>query len=143
MVLYEGDSPWTNANLTRRENLGYWSVASGQAGEYLSTSKARECWAAWVNDDDFGLGLFVPQIEKAVAGRHLNYNLSFTGAADKQIQFNYLTFLGVFALESYEPLDYEFYLTCDNVTNMRKTFKKLNETEGVGNANVLEWQQKR
>lgn len=143
MVLYEGDSPWTNANLTRRENLGYWSVASGQAGEYLSTSKARECWAAWFNDDDFGLGLFVPQIEKAVAGRHLNYNLSFTGAADKQIQFNYLTFLGVFALESYEPLDYEFYLTCDNVTNMRKTFKKLNETEGVGNANVLEWQQKR
>ena len=143
MVLYEGDSPWTGANLTRRDNLGYWSVASGQAGEYLSTSKARECWAAWVNDDDFGLGLFVPQIEKAVAGRHLNYNLSFTGAADKQIQFNYLTFLGVFALESYVPLEYEFYLTCDNVTSMRKTFRTLNETEGVGNANVLEWQQKR
>ncbi len=142
MVLYEGDDPWTGKNLTYLKNLGYWSVASGQAGNYLSTTKAKECWAAWVNADDFGLGLYVPDITKAVAGRHLNYNLSFTGLADAQIQFNYLTFLGVFALESYEPLSYEFYLTADNVTQMRRTFKALNDSGSCRNDDVKKWQMK-
>ena len=142
MVLYEGDDPWTGKNLTYLKDLGYWSVASGQAGKYLSTTKARESWAAWVNADDFGLGLYVPDIEKAVAGRHLNYNLSFTGLADAQIQFNYLTFLGVFALETYEPLSYEFYLTADNVTQMRRTFKALNDSGECKNDDIKKWQMK-
>lgn len=142
MVLYEGDSPWTGGELTTYKDLGYWSVASGSAGQYLSTTRAAESWAAWVNDENFGLGLYVPDITKAVAGRHLNYTLNFSGLAADQIQFNYLTFLGVFAMKSYEALEYEFYLTADNVTTMRKTFKALEESGACGNENLLAWQQK-
>lgn len=142
MVLYEGSSPWTGGELTTYKNLGYWSVATGNAGQYLSTTKAAESWAAWVNEENFGLGLYVPDITKAVAGRHLNYTLNFSGLATDQIQFNYLTFLGVFALHTYEALEYEFYLTADNVTTMRKTFKALEESGECGNETLLAWQQK-
>lgn len=142
-VTYHGKKPFEGEPLQYYDKLGYWSVAAGaNPDDYFSRSDVTENWSAWINDDDWGIGLYVPDVKKTVAGRHRDFTLNFEGAATDQVQFNYTAFLSVFSLASYEELCYRFYLSAGDVTQMRELFNDMAKSGKYRNENLLAWEAK-
>ena len=64
-VTYQGETPWINdeAGLIYQPNLGSWAKSAD------IVRKHPEDWFAWVNDDDFGVGVYIPDIDFYASGR--------------------------------------------------------------------------
>lgn len=120
-VYYGGDSPFTNGALSARDSLGFWD------GNRDCRFRLTENWSAWVNEEDWGIGLYVPDVVTALAGR----TAGFTTAApeddrpDKAASSTYTAPLGNFSMVTYEAFDYTYYLTLNSVENARALFSAM------------------
>lgn len=63
LVTYEGDAPFTRAPLKTIEN-------NGPPWAYWGKPETVEHWAALVNDDDWGLGVYNPSADRWCGGFH-------------------------------------------------------------------------
>ena len=65
--------------------------------------EATENWIAWLNEDDWGIGLYVPDVTSMLAGRN-EYSVD-TGVVgifpDEAVPCTYTAPLGVFYMPSY------------------------------------------
>ena len=79
-----------------------------------------ETWCSWTNSkDDYGIGLYVPNVELFLAGRNA-YNASkdsFDGAC------NYVAPINTLKLVSFEPLEYSYLMATGSVNEIREIFK--------------------
>ena len=107
LVYCEKGKPWTDAPLTRR-----------QPGFPNEEVKFSEPWAAWVNADGQGLGLYCPHTDVATTYRVLQ-----TGVAD----CSYISPLQTFALKPGLVFEYDIVLAIGNVDQIRTVFTKLHE----------------
>ncbi len=120
-VTYDGDKPWQDDELMTRDNLHFWGD-----GRYNGECSFRikegndEIWSAWVNpDDDYGIGLYVPETDFLLAGRH-----EYNGSKDPMdTATNYTAPLGYVGIVSYKPIDYSYLMTCGTVSEIRSRFK--------------------
>lgn len=115
-VYYGGRAPWSGDTLTWRRELPFW------AGEpdcecHLSPDNT-ECWCAWVDDSDYGVGLYTPGVEVLYAGRFA-YNGSTSPDDDAT---NYVAPLCVLTLPCYRPLSYSYLLAAGTVEELRAAF---------------------
>ena len=60
-MYYDGDKPWTGGELTRR-----------QPSFPNESARLGERWAAWVDAQDRGVGLYVPVTDRATCYRYGN-----------------------------------------------------------------------
>lgn len=109
LVTYAGDRPWTNAPLTR--------TTPGWPNEYVTLT---ENWAAYVGDDDIGLGVYVAGVSEATCYR-------FEGSDASSC--SYIAPIKTFALTPGLTHTYTAYFTLGNVDTIRSRFSKLNEAE--------------
>lgn len=107
-VLYDGDQPWTDAPVSRSK--------PGWPNESRTMS---ENWAAYVNDDGFGLGVYVPAATQLTCYRFAAGKTSDEGAC------SYFAPLTTFAITPDKTFEYDVYLTCGNVSEMRQRFRQL------------------
>ena len=78
-------------------------------------------WLAFVDDKDFGIGIYTPGTNKAVTYRHRgNGSTGPNGSA-----CSYVAPVRNIKLEKNTAVDYEFYLTIGSLQEIRKRFENL------------------
>lgn len=107
LVSYSGKTPWTDAPLSRRK--------PGWPNEYLTIA---ECWAAFVDEKNTGIGVYVPESTEATCYR-------FQGGAGSAC--SYVAPLRTFALTPNLTFDYVAYFTTGDVDIIRQRFAQLHE----------------
>lgn len=119
---YDGSKGWTDDTLSYRDDLGFWG--DGRFYDdctFLIKESNRETWCAWTNSNaDYGIGLYVPNADSYLAGRH-----AYNGSTDsKSGATNYVAPVNTKQLVSYEPLEYSYLMTTGSVEEIRATFKE-------------------
>ncbi|MDE7372506.1 MAG: hypothetical protein K2N18_00425, partial [Clostridia bacterium] len=120
-VYYGGNDAFNGGDLSERDSLGFWD------GNRDCRFRLTENWSAWVNEDNWGIGLYVPDVVTALAGRTAGFTTSAPAdnRPDKAASSTYTAPLGNFSLVTYEEFEYTYYLTLDTVENSRALFTKL------------------
>lgn len=117
---YDGSEPWTGGELSYRGDLNFWGdPLYADDCTFTLRQSNTESWCAWVNtDDNFGMGVYVPNADVLLAGR-----LSYDGTKDAdQGPCGYVAPLKKIQLVSYEPLEYSYLLTTGSIEEIRATF---------------------
>lgn len=132
LAAYKGGEPWTDKSISYDDNLGFWSP-----GTSANRFRATENWIAWLNEDDWGIGLYVPDVENMLVGRNeytvdmSNIGVDPSGA----VSCTYTAPLGKFSMPTYDSFTYRYYLKLDNVTYSRALFQSLREN-GAENGDI-------
>ncbi len=117
---YNGTKPWTNDALSYRDDLNFWGDSAWHGDCTFRLRKSNtETWCAWTNaKDDFGIGLYVPNVDSFLAGRHAfnNSKESTNGAT------NYVAPVNFIMLKSFEALEYSYLITTGDLAGIRETF---------------------
>ena len=121
-TLYNGTKPWTDDTMSYRDDLGFWGDSTYYNDcTFLLKNSNTETWCAWTNPgDDFGIGLYVPNVDSYLAGRHAfnNSKESTSGAT------NYVAPVNTILLTSFRALEYSYLISTGSVEEMRTTFKE-------------------
>ncbi len=117
---YNGTKPWTNDTMSYRDNLNFWGDSTWHGDCTFRLRKSNsETWCAWTNPkDDFGIGLYVPNADSFLAGRHAfnNSKESTNGAT------NYVAPVNFILIKSFEALEYSYLITTGSLAEIRSTF---------------------
>ena len=157
-VCYTGsDDTWTG-ELTTIPDLGPWNVKAH------ANHQPVEEWFAWVNDENFGVGVYVPNTDVFASGRsHVSTHKLYTGNsnADKsplvgKYRYNkplntsdytscyttntsYTAPVVNWTMKSYVPMEYTYVISVDYVGVMRQQFKDICESGTVTNETLSSW----
>ncbi|MBE7080599.1 MAG: hypothetical protein E7371_05110 [Clostridiales bacterium] len=160
-ITYTGKTPWGGDTVGLVKNTEVGSRGDGGQREVGS-----ENWFAWVNDDDFGMGLYVPNVDYYVyskitpsASKDAPHNQGAYNAPmvtdpalmknKAQPSSNYTSCYVVNAcytapvvgatMREYVPLRYQYVLAIDNVNAMRSNFYDLHESGLITNESFSAW----
>lgn len=153
---YEGTAPWTDGELDIQKSLGEWAVSGG----YVNNNPT-EGWFAWVNEDNYGVGMYVPGIEIYASGRadaSRNSRLDVNKHADKSSMLtnfrpdktsdytqcyvqntSYTAPVLQTSMDQYIPLEYTYVIRVDELSNIRSVFKNLAQEGSVDNSGLTVW----
>jgi len=109
MVVYQGNQPWSGAALT-----------SSQPGWPNEARKIPEGWAAWVNDQNTGVGIFSPIAKELTCYR-------FGSSPQARGACSYSAPLVKFAITPGMHFAYEVALALGTPEEMRAAFSKLKD----------------
>ena len=117
-VWYNGENSWTGDTLSSKNDLPFWGDHAGEC-TFVLREKNTETWCAWINGgDDYGLGVYVPNIDQHKAGRY-----EFDGSkSDMANSTGYVAPVNILKLVSFDPIEYSYLLTAGNIATIRKTF---------------------
>ncbi len=119
-TLYNGAKPWTGDTMSYRDDLNFWGDSTYYNDcTFLMKNSNTETWCAWTNPGkDFGIGLYVPNVDSMLAGRHAfnNSKDSTNGAC------NYVAPVNTIILKSFEALEYSYLISTGSVEEIRSTF---------------------
>lgn len=108
LVFYEGEHPWTGERLTR--------VVPGWPNE---NRRFDERWAAYVDDNDWGVGLLNAPVAEATTYRYT------PDGAPMEAQCSYFAPVATFAIEPGMTWDYDVHLIIGDVAEIRAAAVKL------------------
>ncbi len=157
-VCYNGGATDWKGELTKVEAPGSW------VKEAVRNQNPVEHWFAWVNDNDFGVGVYVPGTTVFVSGRS-NSSTSkllkingdaFDSPLTNEYRYNkpeavsrytscyvrntsYTAPVVVWTMKSYVPMQYTYVISVDYVDVMRQQFKNLDENNVVDNSMLASW----
>ena len=157
-VCYDGgDSTWKGV-LTKTENPGSW------VKEAVRNYNPVEHWFAWVNDNDFGVGVYVPGTNVFVSGRSdaratLDCKINcdaYDSPLTNEYRYNkpeaaseytscyvrntsYTAPVVTWTMKSYVPMQYTYVISVDYVDVMRQQFKGLDENNVIDNSMLHSW----
>lgn len=109
LVTYEGKEPWTGGSLIRR--VPGWPNES---------ARLDENWAAYVDENDEGVGVFVPGVTEATCYR-------YQGGADSDC--SYVAPLHTFAIMPELEFSYCAYFTVGATEVIRDRFSKIHQSK--------------
>ncbi|MBQ3591543.1 MAG: hypothetical protein II979_06340 [Clostridia bacterium] len=119
-VWYDGAAPWTGDALSIRDDLRFWGDPEFRNDSDFPVKHSNtETWCAWVRtQEDYGIGLYIPQVDRLIAGRH-----AYSGSRDpKNNACNYFAPVNRIQLISYRPIEYSYLIAAGSVQSMRDTF---------------------
>ena len=117
---YDGSQGWTGDTLSHRDDLGFWGdSAYYEDCKFPVKQSNTETWCAWTSSRaNYGIGLYVPNVDTYLAGR-----FSYDGSTSSQAgSTNYVAPLVNKMLVSYEPIEYSYLITTGSVEQIRATF---------------------
>lgn len=106
LVWYQGEEPWQDQPLQRQK--------PGWPNEY---HRCDESWAAFVDDNDYGIGVLVPGVRELTCYR-------FQGEAGSSC--SYVAPLHQFALRPGLEFQYQAYVTVGQLEAVRRRFSQVN-----------------
>lgn len=108
LVFYEGSKPWTNDKLT--------ATVPGWPNEM----KVRdEHWAAYVDDENWGMGVYTPGTREITCYRYKGPGGPIGSGC------SYFAPLRTFAVSNSLNLEYQVYLTIGTVSEIRERFYRI------------------
>ena len=128
-VSYTGDSPWTGGDLTKVTDVT--SVSEWPFTQAISS----ECWAAYVNDSDWGIGVYTPQ-STGTQGEDPDANLGKVRysayLADGTVgpTGSGCSYFGPHAKKTIKQgftFNYNVYITIGTIDEIRATFKNIHD----------------
>ena len=161
-VTYQGETPWINdeTGLIYKPNLGPWSP------EADIVLKHPEDWFAWLNDDDFGVGVYIPDVSFYASGRsNASVNVSYRGNANaysspmgdseqlrynkKECEYGYQScYVGNTCYTApeihttmldYVPFAYSYAISVDYLPVIRNNFRNLYLDKVIDNSTMFVW----
>lgn len=121
----------------------------------LDEKKVPGDWLAFVNEQSFGLGMYMPQADYYAASRgvtstsyeRLENHISASWQGNGKYipsayvtNYNYFT-SGIFAnMLDFVPIEYEYAVYVGTVWDMREEFSSLQERNVIDNAGLTAWQ---
>lgn len=161
-VTYQGETPWINdeTGLIYKPNLGSWARNADL------TYKHPEDWFAWVNEDNFGVGVYIPDVDFYAAGRsNASVNISCSQNIDAfdspmgdtdQLRYNkqeceymfqscYVSNTCYTAPEifttmlDYIPFEYNYAVSVDYLPVIRSNFHNIYRNEIFDNSTMFAW----
>ena len=161
-VCYTGNNAWdlNDANYYRNtECAGWWDSETADIQNYHP-----EDWFAWVNEHDFGVGMYVPGTGGYVSGRnnttrsidqYYNRNAKESKMATQYIynkrapftdydscyvgNTSYTAPVVNVKMKEYVPLTYSYVLAVDMLSEMRKAFKDIYDSGTMLNEGLKAW----
>ena len=122
-VWYNGEDSWTGDTLSSKGNLPFWGDYAGEC-TFTLREKNTETWCAWISSaDDYGLGVYAPNIDQLKAGRY-NYDGSKSDVADST---GYVAPINILKMVSFEALEYSYLLTAGTTAEIRKVFTEYKD----------------
>ena len=128
-VYYSGSSPFTGDTLTEKGDFGFWAAANNAENKI----RCSENWISWVNEDDWGVGLYVPGVTSVFAGRTFDYYTNYFDSPSASPDTTYAAPLINYTITSYSTFGYEYYLTAGELSSNRSLFTALH---GAGARNT-------
>lgn len=161
-VTYQGETPWINdeTGLIYKPNLGPWDPAAD------IVLKHPEDWFAWVNDDNFGVGVYIPDVSFYASGRsNVSTNISYKGNQNayaspmgdseklrynkKEASYAYQScYVGNTCYTApeirttmldYIPFTYSYAISVDYLPVMRNNFRNLYLDGAIDNSTMFIW----
>ncbi len=111
LVLYDGNQPWTNAQLHR-----------SQPGWPNEGRRITEHWAAYMDTNNFGVGAFVPVADQLTCYR-------FGDGKVEHGSCSYFAPLVKFAITPGKVFEYDLYLTFGTSGEIRETFQQIQKSK--------------
>lgn len=118
---YGGSKPWEDKELSTRKDLNFWGDAAYHNDcIFRMRNSNTETWCAWTNSmTNYGIGLYVPNVDTLLAGRH-----AYNGSKDSlNGATNYVAPLCTLKIVSFEPIEYSYMMTTGSLEQIRETFK--------------------
>lgn len=116
---YSGNDGWTNGELTKLENEGFWNTTSA-----YHALNSNETWCAWTDENNFGIGVFSPTAKTLLAGR-FQYDGSKSGYENGT---NYVAPLVQTSFYSLKEYEYTYFITSGNINDIRNTFYQIQKS---------------
>ncbi len=160
-VCYTGDTPWdlADTNYDRQPNLpGWWDE------NVHINRKHPEDWFAWLNNEDFGVGVYVPNTDHYASGRNNpqrdTNNANNSDAKKSKMATEYLynkkaptsdytsCYVGNTSytapvvhvrMKEYVALSYTYVIAVDYLSVMRASFKDIAESGEITNEGLDAW----
>ena len=115
---YNGDRPWTDDEMSMVDDLPFWPDDWNKC-TFLFQPGNTETWAAFTDKDGYGLGLYVPNVTRWVAGRH-----AYDGSKDPRAgSTNYIAPTRRITLTCFKPLTYSYLICAGQLSDIRAKFK--------------------
>ena len=112
LVFYKGDNPWKNEALTR--------VVPGWPNQRQHTD---ECWAAYVDDKDWGIGVFFPGTKELTTYRHKGRQ----DPGPKGTACSYFAPVRTMKITPGFSFEYHVYVTIGKTNEIRERFQSIQE----------------
>ena len=159
-VCYTGNDAWNlkDKAYDRQGKLDEWAKTA-----YVNNYHPED-WFAWVNDNDFGVGVYIPGAGPYVSGRNdvesiltmQNNRSAFESKMANKYLFNkkaptsqwtscyvgntdYTAPVVCVKMKEYVPLSYTYVVAVDYLDTIRKDFKKIKDVNGVDNSGLKAW----
>lgn len=122
-VWYNGEDSWTGGALSSKGDLPFWGDYAGEC-TFTLREKNTETWCAWISSaDDYGLGVYAPNIDQLKAGRY-EYDGSKSDVADST---GYVAPINILKLVSFEAIEYSYLLTAGSTAEIRGVFTEYKD----------------
>ena len=119
---YDGDKPWQNDELSVRRDLIFWPE-DWPRHRFPLPQGEKEPWCAWTDINDWGIGLYVPNIDGYVGGRHQH-----DGSKDPYSgSCSYVAPMKAMAIKTFVPIEYSYLICTGDLQNIRKKFTRLKD----------------
>lgn len=157
-VCYTGNRPWNGEELEWQPELGSWAASS-----HRNYNPAEE-WFAWVNDEGFGVGVYIPNTTVFCSGRsnattssvYSNNNNAYASPMANEYRYNkpeatypqqscyvgntcYTAPVVSWTMRAYQPMSYQYIIAVDYLEVMRESFKYVNESGEMKNEQLHAW----
>lgn len=130
LVSYKGNKPWTGDTLSGIDNRKEWEKYEKNGTWPWIKWKNPEKWAACVNSDDWGLGVYCP-VAEAIAGGYSTSRKKISGKYNSGTT-GYIAPLADVNLGMFDTYEYQTDLIIGTVDEIRNyVYQKKNK--GVGN----------
>lgn len=115
---YNGEKPWTGGELSVYPDLDFWGPRGTQISYFKESN--TETWCAWYSrEDDFGFGIYVPNVDSLGGGR---YNENVRSKSDVDDSTSEVSPGNVFKIISFEPVEYSYLIATGSVEEIRGIF---------------------
>lgn len=122
-VWYNGEDSWKGDTLSSKNDLPFWGDYAGQC-TFILREKNTETWCAWINgSDDYGLGVYAPNIDQLKAGRYM-YDGSKSDMAEST---GYVAPVNILKMVSFKPIEYSYLLTAGSTAEIRGIFTQYKD----------------
>ena len=157
-VCYTGQYPWTNGELEWQSELGSWAQGAHSNRVHL------EDWFAWVNDEGFGVGVYIPNTEAYASGRsnattykmYVGNSNAYSSPLATTYLYNkpeptspytscyvsntdYTAPVVSWTMRTYMPMSYQYVISVDYLNVMRQQFKAIYDSQEVTNESLDAW----
>ena len=160
-VCYTGDNAWDlgDTSYDRQPDLPGWWLENSHVNK-----QHPEDWFAWVNDEDFGVGVYIPNASHYISGRNnFGRNIEHENNKDamkSKMATDYLynkkaptsdytsCYVGNTSytapvvdvrMKEYVPLSYTYVVAVDYLSVFRASFKDIDESGAITNKGLEAW----